>query len=468
MSNTDPDARPDGGPAPADAAREAGSAVAGGAEPGASNAGAISRRDALTAMATATAAGGLLLTMSAEAQPGAGPGVPQPIADAGRRGATDLGPRNVVLDRLSPDLLTPPKTDKGLVPNLKWPFAFSHTRLEPGGWARETTARELPASGSVAGVNMRLATGAVRELHWHKASEWSYMLAGRARITAVDEEGRTFVDDVERGDLWFFPSGIPHSIQGLGPEGCEFLLVFDDGEFSEENTFLLSDWMRHTPRSVLAKNFGWPESAFDHLPEKELYIFEAPLPGPLEADRARGLPVVPQSFSHRLLAQAPQHATGGSVRIADSRNFPASTKIAAALVEIEPGGLREMHWHPNTDEWQYWIEGRGRMTVFASGEKARTFDYQAGDVGFVPFAMGHYIENTGPSVLRYLELFPSDRYEDVSLAQWLARTPHPLVAAHLGVDPARLAALRAEKVQVVAGAPNDSVRTSTRPTEERR
>ena len=59
-----------------------------------------------------------------------------------------------------------------------------------------------------------------------------------------------------------------------------------------------------------------------------------------------------------------------------------------------------MHWHPNADEWQYYISGKGRMTVFASGGKARTFDYQAGDVGYVPFAMGHYIENTGDETLR--------------------------------------------------------------------
>jgi hypothetical protein len=81
---------------------------------------------------------------------------------------------------------------------------------------------------------MRLNAGGVRELHWHKAAEWAYMLYGAARITAVDGEGRNFVDDVSVGDLWYFPSGIPHSIQGLGPDGCEFLLVFDDGSFDED------------------------------------------------------------------------------------------------------------------------------------------------------------------------------------------------------------------------------------------
>jgi oxalate decarboxylase len=146
---------------------------------------------------------------------------------------------------------------------------------------------------------------------------------------------------------------------------------------------------------VLVKNFGWPESVFDNLPDKELYIFEAALPGPIEQDRVPGAPEVQQSFSFRLHEQEPLKLPGGSVRIADTRNFPVSTTTAAALVELEPGALREMHWHPNTDEWQYWLEGQGRMTIFAAGATARTFDLRAGDVGFVPFAMGHYIENTG-------------------------------------------------------------------------
>src|SRR5258707_3699462 len=117
-------------------------------------------------------------------------------------------------------------------------------RLEPGGWTRQVTVRELGVSKNIAGVNMRLNAGGVRELHWHKAAEWSYMLYGNARITAIDAQGRNFVDDVGVGDLWYFPAGIPHSIQGLGPDGCEFLLVFDDGEFDEDNTFLITDWFR--------------------------------------------------------------------------------------------------------------------------------------------------------------------------------------------------------------------------------
>jgi oxalate decarboxylase len=358
--------------------------------------------------------------------------VPEPRE--GKKGGSILGPRNPSLEIENRDKMAPPPTDAGTLPNLKWSFADSHMRLEEGGWARQATIRELHIATEIAGVNMRLEAGAIRELHFHKEAEWAYMIKGDARITAIDQEYRTFVDDVSEGDLWYFPNGIPHSIQGIGKDGCEFLLAFDDGHFDENATFLVTDWLAHTPKEVLAKNFNVPISAFDHIPEKELYIFKSKVPGPLTADRLAGAGPVPQWFSHRMLAQEPIRTKSGTVRITDSRNFPASKSIAAALVEIEPGGMRELHWHANGDEWQYYLSGQGRMTVFASGGSAATFDYQAGDVGYIPRFMPHYVENTGTTVLRFLELFRSDHFEDISLAQWLSLTPHELVRAHLHID----------------------------------
>lgn len=367
----------------------------------------------------------------------------------GNRGADIIGPRNYDREAQNPDLIHPPKTDHGLMPNLKWSFADSHMRIEEGGWAREVTVRELPVSTAMAGVNMRLKAGAVRELHWHHADEWAYVLKGGCRITAVDQNGCTFQDDVFEGGLWYFPAGIPHSIQGLAPDGVEFLLVFDDGAFSEDETFLLTDFLAHIPPEVIAKNFQVAQEAFAHIPQKELYIFQSNVPGDLKADNIKGNGPVPRSFSHNMLAQDPIRSQTGTVRITDSKLFPASRHIAAALIEIEPGGMRELHWHPNGDEWQYYISGSARMTVFAPTGIARTFNFQAGDVGVVPIHMGHYIENIGDTTLRFLELFKAEQFQDVSLAQWLAFTPPQLVKAHLNVDPAIFANISTKKRPVV-------------------
>jgi oxalate decarboxylase len=344
------------------------------------------------------------------------------------------GENNAALDAENPSSVWSPETDNGTVEPFKYSFALAHKRIEDGGWTRQVTERELPISKTMAGVEMRLVTGGVRELHWHTSAEWAFMIYGNARITAVDAQGRSFVNDVTKGDLWLFPGGIPHSIQGLGPDGCKFLLVFNDGSFNEFETFLLTDWFKHTPKDVLAKNFAVPESTFDNVPKRELFIFAADLPRPLAEEQkaaAEGTSAIDGDYVFRASTMPPTKVrAGGEVRIVDKKAFPA-TDIAASIVRLKPGGLREMHWHPLSDEWQYYVSGQGRMTVFQAGGKARTFDFQGGDVGYIKMSRPHYIENTGTEELVFLEVFPTGIYQDISAAEWLAHTPARLVDQHI-------------------------------------
>src|SRR5438046_2672715 len=214
----------------------------------------VSRRNMLTA-----AAGGIA-TVTAAATGYAQNDAPQPRRPG--HGGTDPGPRNLLLDGQNPDLLVPPSTDHGTLPNLRFPFSDAHVRQESGGWTRQVTVRELGISKGVAGVNMRLNAGGVRELAWHKAAVWAYMVYVSARM-----------------------------------------------------------------------------------------------PGAGASDKIAAA-TVSQTFSHRMMAQQPIKTKSGTVRITDTSVFPASKTISAALVEVQPGGMREMHWHPNTDEWQYYIEGQ--------------------------------------------------------------------------------------------------------------
>ena len=372
--------------------------------------------------------------------------IPEPIRADGA-GATDLGPRDILRALENPDMLVPPVTDEGTVPNLRFSFSDTNMVLKHGGWSRQITTRELPVATTLAGVNMRLTPGGVRELHWHKEIEWSFMLAGKARITAVDQNGKNFIADVGVGDLWYFPPGIPHSIQGL-EEGCEFLLVFDNGNFSDLDTFTISDWFAHTPKDVLSANFGVPESAFKDIPKREKYIYQGEVPGPID-QVAIPNPYGTRNFTHSLLGQEPITSPGGSVRIADSTNFPVSQGISVALVEILPGAMRELHWHPNNDEWLYFLSGQGRMTGYAAAGSARTFDVRAGDVGYMPFCFGHYVQNTGSETLMYLEVFKSPKYADISLTQWMALVPREIVESNLNVGPELMDALRKKKWEVV-------------------
>ncbi|KAJ6489076.1 oxalate decarboxylase [Mycena sanguinolenta] len=374
-----------------------------------------------------------------------------PVPIRGSLGATLMGPSNIPMEQENPDLLAPPTSDNGDVGNAKWPFAMSHNRLQTGGWARQQNIEVLPIATSMASVNMRLEAGAIRELHWHKTSEWAYVLSGSTQVTAVDSDGRNFLATVGPGDLWFFPPGIPHSLQATNDsaEGSEFLLIFDDGAFSEDSTFLLTDWLAHVPAEVIQKNFQANPDAFSHIPDKELYIFPGTPPADDAVAPSSPQGGVPSSYSFAMSQINATQLSGGTVKIVDSTIFPVSTTIAAAEVTVNPGAIRELHWHPTMDEWSFFLEGQGRVTIFASQGNARTFNYQAGDIGFVPTAMGHYVENTGNTTLRYLEIFNTDKFQDISLNQWLALTPPALVKAHLQLSDETIASLSKTKPVVV-------------------
>ena len=397
-------------------------------------------------LAAATVFGTAAATIAAaQAQTFGNPDVPpQGAINAANNPATAktvVGPQNPALASQFPSAASPPATDVDGLSMFWASFNNAHKRIQNGGWARQVTQKDFAISETISGVNMHLSAGGIRELHWHQTAEWSIMTRGHCRITTLDVKGRPSIEDVEEGDLWYFPAGLPHSLQGLGPEGCEFVLAFDDGAQSENNTLLLTEMMAHIPPEVLGKNFAVSPSAFANIPLAAKWIFQGQLPPALAQDRAAA-GVVPgtEPVIFRLSRSTPVKRTaGGQVQIADSSNFPIAKTVAAAMVTVKSGGLREIHWHPNADEWQYWVKGEGRMTVFDNGPKATTMDFKPGDVGYVKKSLAHYIENTGNEDLVFLEIFRTDRYEEVSLNDWLTHLPPDLVTQHLNIDAATIA-----------------------------
>ena len=402
----------------------------------------LSRRNILAT--TAVGAAAVAATAASAASFGNPDSPPQGAVNVTNPNALTIpGPHNATLANAMPAFLNPPPTDVGSMPQFWASFNLAPRRIQDGGWGRQVTQSDFPISTEISGVNMRLSAGGIRELHWHQQAEWAIMTYGHCRITVLDAQGRPFVADVKEGDLWYFPAGLPHSLQGLGPDGAEFVLAFDNGASSEFNTLPATDWLAHTPPDVLAKNFGVPAEAFRDIPLQNRWIFQGKLPGPLAEAQASvaakaGAPEFPFVFS--LSGVRPTNVTrNGHVQIADSSNFKVSKTIAAGLVTVKPGGLRTMHWHPNADEWQYYLKGSARMTVFNAGPAAVTANFNPGDIGYVKKGLGHYVENTGSADLVFLALFRSDRYEEVSLSDWLAHTPPDMVAATFNLDPAVIA-----------------------------
>jgi oxalate decarboxylase len=238
---------------------------------------------------------------------------------------------------------------------------------------------------------------------------------------------------LSRGDVWYFPRGHGHMLECLGDEPTHFILIFDNGYFSEFGTFSISDWFAHTPKELLAKNFGLPASAFDGFPADEVYFARGKKPPEKAAAPLQRLKSPTQTHKYSLLAQEPHRVyQGGREWRVDSTNFEISKTVAGVVLDLDPGALRELHWHPTADEWQYVIEGNISVTLFGAKGRHRTETLEKGDVGYMPQGYGHSIENIGKKPCRVLIGFNTGVYQTIDLSQWIAGNPLDVLATNFG------------------------------------
>ena len=355
-----------------------------------------------------------------------------------RRGMFEVGSAAAAALAISPAASGAPGGGEKFEPleNFKYRLDSSKGWEGPGGSAKESTVVQLPVSNSIAGVSMRLTPGGLRELHWHAiAAEWAYMVEGRCRITVFAPNGQAEIVDFEKGDIWYFPKGHPHSLQGLGPGDCHFILAFDDGHFSEFGTFSITDWFAQTPPHILAQNTKLSLAGVAQLPKKEVYIVQGQVP-PQTIPKFRKTDSETNQTPHKykLGDQPPMRFEGGDERIVTVKDFPVQTTVSAALLRLDPGALRELHWHPNADEWAFVLDGSAEVGIFGGHSRFRKDEFAKGDVWFIQQGFGHYIKNTGNADLRVMVVFSSPEYQQISLSNWLGNNPGQLIVDNFGVS----------------------------------
>src|SRR5262249_21640817 len=169
------------------------------------------------------------------------------------------------------------------------------------------------------------------------------------------------------------------------------------------------------------------------FPTKEVYFAQGALPPEKPALPLGGRKDPPLTHKYRLLANPPKvNNKGGRLWLVDSTRFPISRTITGAILDLDPGALRELHWHPSADEWQYVYEGKVSVTLFGSGGRYRTETLEKGDVGYIPQGYGHSLENVGDGRCRILIGFNSGVYEEIDLSEWIAGNPPDVLATNFG------------------------------------
>ncbi len=320
---------------------------------------------------------------------------------------------------------------KPTLPSFRYRLEQQPAHTSRGGLVRGASVRQFPVSQGIAGASMRLQPGCLRELHWHTtAAELGYVVSGNCRTTVLSPDGAA-TDTFGPGDIWYFPRGWGHSIQGTGRSECHFILIFDNGAFAEDHTLGISDWLAHTPPAVVSQNLGLDIEWIAKLPKGETYFAAGTVPdGSFACAAPLAKPTVPTTHRYPLGAQQPRSVPGGAQWRATADEFPISTTLSVSVLEIEPGAMRELHWHPLADEWQYYLEGSAEMAVYLGGH-AVAEQFVAGDIGYVPTGAGHYICNTGSSILRVLIGFNNGHYHSLDLSAWVASNSAGCVGCEL-------------------------------------
>lgn len=279
---------------------------------------------------------------------------------------------------------------------------------------------------------LRLAPEGLREPHWHaNAHELGYCVRGEALVTIVRNHAVRDSFVVRPGDMFFAPSGSLHSIRNIGPREAEFILAFSHEK--PEDFGLSGSFSAMTP-AVLGNTFDAPSAAFREIGSIATLPFEPEIihvQG--EADiEPQALHVDP--LKYRVETNLPQiEGDAGSARQTKTNLWPVLEDIAMYSVRISDVGMREPHWHPQTAEMGYVLEGEARMTILDPDGTSDTYELRAGDVYFVPPAYPHHIENIGLGTTHFLIFFDNADPGDIGFRTLVGSFPRDVLAATLGV-----------------------------------
>lgn len=307
----------------------------------------------------------------------------------------------------------------------------------PGGWIKETTVGDTPAIEDMAASYVTMNPGAMRGLHWHAtAAEFGYVVAGACVLSVYDPFGNSGLQELRAGDVWYVPRGYGHSVWAFSAEGCVFTSVYDDGSTSELNAREVADLVRTERPEIVETVLGVTAADLQPARERAPILRAGAVGNSAVALTPRGQAgPAPKSFGFSLMALPPMRCPGGWFVQASKENFPMSLTLIGAITVLEPGGIREPHWHPNADEWDLVLTGRARVTLFAGGDDATAVELGPGDIGFLPRNGAHAVQAIGDEEFRLLSVFNASEFEAIGISEILAGQSAEALARNFGLAP---------------------------------
>jgi oxalate decarboxylase len=238
--------------------------------------------------------------------------------------------------------------------------------------------------------------------------------------------------EVGVGDIWFFPQSWGHSIQGVDEEvGCKMVLFFNTPMLPTYNDLSISEILSAFPTEAVSDNTNTPEGVVKTFHQGAIVVNKGYMPpGPFPKSTSP----LPESPTINILnGTCASFGSGGYMYEIKNDIFPATNAMSGALVHLDAGTLRDIHWHPNADEMHYVLKGSLKVSVYGIGGAKDTFYLNKGDVGFVPKGFAHYFEALEEET-DILLTFNSPNWQTQELSSWLAVVPPYLTAISLNVS----------------------------------
>lgn len=283
----------------------------------------------------------------------------------------------------------------------------------------------FPALKNMALSLLTLNPEGFREPHWHpNAHELSYCLEGKAIMTIFSPGAGHDSFIIEPGCLAFVPMGYLHHIQNIGKETVKMLICFSHADPEDLN---LSSAVGSMPPHALAATFNLESPFFKNLKASINPVFIAESDQTTETSFPLSWQV--NRFKKNIEAFFPQiQSPGGTVKLSNQSLMPTLEDLAMYSLRLEVKGVREPHWHPNTHELNYLIQGKARIILLSPQGEVDDFEMSAGDMSFLPKGYFHYIENIGEDLVRFAIFFNHVFPSDIGLSGCLGAYPNDLLS----------------------------------------
>ena len=161
----------------------------------------------------------------------------------------------------------------------------------------------------------------------------------------------------------------------------------------------------------------------------------------------------PVAFTASLDKTAIKATSGGWARDLTTKGLPIATDIAGAHLYLNPGGVREMHWH-NSAEWALILAGHCQVTVVDPEGETEVANYAPGDLWYFPKGHSHAIQTLGSEPCHAFLAFDDGLYGEhgtFGLSDWMSRLDPGMLAHVLGMSKSAVANIPAAEVYIRQG-----------------